>query len=165
MNDSARSLLVSTYTCSHTHMDVHTQIHTTNKRSLEAGRRRDELWPHRTFKSRSNGWTPQLHKPLCLFVCVCLYVCGVLFVCASGSELRQLESGLCFLTLRAGFGVGVHMCACVCVDHLVGTVANFSIRHTHTIFSIHPKGQALFIRYCVQSQWVAVPLQADAGGL
>ena len=40
-------------------------------------------------------------------VCVCVCVCAELFVCASGSGLRQLESGLCFLTLRAGFGVSV----------------------------------------------------------
>lgn len=90
-------------------------------------------------------------------------MCAVLFVCESGSGLRQLESGLCFLSLRAGFGVCVRACVCVCVDHLVGTVANFSIRHTHTIFSICPKGQDLFIHYCIQSQWVAFPLKSDAG--
>lgn len=48
-------------------------------------------------------------------VCVCLCVCAVLFVCESGSGLRQLESGLCFLSLRAGFGVCVRACVCVCV--------------------------------------------------
>lgn len=48
-------------------------------------------------------------------VCVCLCVCAVLFVCESGSGLRQLESGLCFLSLRAGFSVCVRACVCVCL--------------------------------------------------
>lgn len=51
-------------------------------------------------------------QPVCLCVCVCCIV-----VCTIGSGLRQLESGLCFLTLRAGFDacLSAYMCVCVVV--------------------------------------------------
>lgn len=142
----------------HAHTHRHTQL---NKGKLEGSRRRGELWPRWTFKSWGDGWNAVVQAivsacaslPYCLFVRV-----------GQGWD----NWSLAFAFLPSGLNLVsacMQVCACACLDHLVGTVANFSIRHTHTIFSIHPKGQALFIHYCVLSQWVAVPLQADAGGL
>lgn len=79
---------------------------------------------------------------VCVSPCVCMSVLYCLFV-----RVRVETTGVWPL-LSYPQGWILSLCVCVCADHLVGTVANFSIRHTHTIFSICPKGQALFIHYC-----------------
>lgn len=137
LNDSARSFLL--------------MIHTNNYRN-EDNCSRGTLTP---VDTEGLTWLPGLLRS-CISLHVSFYTC-VLFVCANGSGLNQLQSGLCFLP--SGLDL---RCACVhAADHLFGSVANFSIRRTHSIFSVCPKGQALFIDYCVQSQWVTAPLQAD----
>lgn len=87
----------------HTHSDTHS--HTKKRWRLAE----EEMNFDPAGHSKVEVIAGQLCKPSCLCVspCVCVCVCAVLFVCASGSGLRQLESGLCFLTLRAGFGVYV----------------------------------------------------------
>ena len=156
------------HTHTHTHMQTHrhsqpdTHSHTKERWRLAEEEMNFDPAGHSKVEVKAG-----LHSCVSLCVCECVSVC--VCVCAWYCLFVGVGQGwdnwsLAFAFLPSGLDlVCVCVCVCVfiCVDHLVGTVANFSIRHTHTIFSIRPKGQALFIHYCVHSQWVAAPLQPD----
>lgn len=139
-------------------MHTHTDTHSHTKESWRAAEEEEVNFDPPAGHSKAEVMAEmQLCKPQRLHARVCRIVCLCEWVRVETTGVWPL------LSYPQGWIWCMRVRACACVDHLVGTVANFSIRHTHTIFSIRPKGQALFIHHCVQSQRVAVPLQADAG--
>lgn len=71
-------------------------------------------------------------EPACVCVCV-LHCCLYDWVGVETTGVWPLVS------YPQGWIGCLPLCVFVCVDHLVGTVANFSIRHTHTRFSLRPE--------------------------
>lgn len=135
MNHSARSLPACTCTGSHT--PPHNGV-------LKGSRWRDELWPGGHWKAEVIA---EPCKCVSVLECVHVWVCCIVCLC---ERVRVETTWVWPLLSRPGAGFDVCVDARACCDHLVGSVANFSFGHTHTVFSVCPeRSRSILSPLCV----------------